>query len=206
MEQTLERTVNDSHVESFTTQEECQRSQPIAIATLGPEGTDSEAVAKYLKERGIAAEIVLCKTFRDALHYARENGSYLLVPTAYVDKDENGVLKDSWGKMHFELLGEFTLEEVFERQLQKMCVAQRSDVQTPSNIALHPATDQFAYKYLGDKLRRSYLKAKPEAVRRCSEGEFDMCIGSVPVVEQFDNLEIIERFSPTMVWTLYKPS
>jgi len=85
-----------------------------------------------------------------------------------------------------------------------MCVAKNKDCANPQSVALHPATEVFAQKYTPD-LRRDYIHSKPLAVEQCSRGESDMCIGSADVIERFENLEIVERFNPKMVWVLYKP-
>ncbi|MFT4303509.1 MAG: hypothetical protein ACMXYG_03020 [Candidatus Woesearchaeota archaeon] len=206
MELTLEERANSEIIALPRTNFQGQLSGNFrdVIATLGPSGTDSENVAKQLIQQQVAREIVLCKSFRESLEYARKNNTYLLIPAAYIDKDDQGKLCDSWGRMHFELMDEFKIKDVFERPLQELCIAKKRDVINPNSIIIHPATENFVDRYVDSKVRRYYSKSKPEAVQRCSLENFDMCIGSVPVVEQFANLEIIKRFSPTMVWILYQ--
>ena len=177
---------------------------PIDIATLGPSGTDSEAAAKkILEEKGLPGEVVLCDSFEAAKKHAIENNSYFLIPAAYVVRVRDGSVKDTWGDFNFREMDRLETIDAVVSPLKDMGVAKNKDCNNPQSVALHPATDVFAEKYVPD-LRREYILSKPLAVKECSEGKADMCIGSIDVIERFENLEIVEIFKPKMVWVLYK--
>ena len=72
------------------------------------------------------------------------------------------------------------------------------------NIVIHPATEVFSNKY-AQNMKIEYTHSKPVGVQLCREGRYDMCIGSSDTIEKFPNLEIVQRFSPKMVWALYRP-
>ncbi len=178
-------------------------SQQTTIATLGPEGTDSEAAARIILERkGLEGNIVLCESFDAARVWAIGHDAYFLIPAAYAARDENGRVKDTWGDFNFREMDSLELVDSIVLPLKEMCIARNRACETPESIALHPATDVFAERY-APGLRRDYVHSKPLVVERCSEGKSDLCIGSSDVAERFDNLEIERRFNPKMVWVLY---
>jgi len=178
-------------------------SQPTAIATLGPEGTDSEAAAKRVLQRnGIDGGVVLCSGFEAAKDHAIMNNTYLLVPAAYASRDSQGNVVDTWGDFNFRNLEALDLVDSLVLPLKEMCVARNVDCVEARTIALHPATDVFADRF-ADGLERIYIHSKPLAVKHCSEGQSDMCIGSADVIEGFDNLKVEQSVTPKMIWALY---
>ena len=176
---------------------------PADIATLGPSGTDSEAAAKKISEqKALHGEVRLFDSFEAAKEYAIENNSYFLIPAAYAARGKDGSVKDTWGDFNFRDIDRLEPLDAIVLPLKEMCVARNVDCDDPQSVALHPATDVFAEKYVPDMERR-YIHSKPLAVKECSEGRADMCLGSADVIEKFENLEITERFQPKMVWVLY---
>ncbi len=176
-----------------------------SIATLGPEGTDSENAARLIREQlNLGADIVLCESFAKAEEYASSHRGFFLIPAAYTRKDSQGNIVESWADVNFRLgiEGTLSLHSSHVLPLQEMCIARRADAFDPRTIVLHPSTEMFAKVY-EPNLDRLYINSKPTVVKACSEGRADKCIGSSVVVQQFGNLEIEKRFNPTMVWTLY---
>ena len=84
-----------------------------------------------------------------------------------------------------------------------MALARNLESKTQDSIILHRATKVFADS-LVPGVNQTYTKSKPLGVKECSKGSYDMCIGSTEVIQKFDNLEIMEKFKPEMVWTLYE--
>lgn len=174
------------------------------IATLGPEGTDSEDAARQvMKSRGIGGRVSPCNSFYDAVEHAIANHSYCLIPAAFKRSDEEGKVVDTWGDLNFR---EQRLEliDALVLPLKEMCFARNNSCENPESIALHPATTVFADKF-APELERKAIDSKPLAVKACSDGIVDMCIGSSDVVESFPNLTIERRFTPNMIWALYRP-
>jgi len=174
-----------------------------SIATLGPDGTDSEAAAKQVLQRNsIAGEVVLCESFESAREHAIQHNTYLLVPAAYAARDSEGRVIDTWGDFNFRNLDNLELEDSIVLPLKEMCVARNIESIEPRTIALHPATDIFAERY-AKGLEKIYIHSKPLAVKHCSEGQSDLCIGSADVVERFENLVVEQSVKPKMIWALY---
>lgn len=170
------------------------------ISTLGPHGTDSaHEAAKH------CSDVALFPSFAAAVAHAEETGGYALVPTGYLDF-RDGQLADSWVDMHFRLLGRMRTVNVWENPTKTMCLAinrQRvPDRRSIRSIALHPATTLFARQTCEDA-EITYFSSKPLAVEAAAKGLVDACIGSVDVVAQTE-LEPIDHFHPTMVWSLYQ--
>lgn len=174
------------------------------LVTLGPSGTDSENAAKQIMQmQNIPGEIVLCNSFYNAIEHAVGNNSYCLIPAAF-QRQENGVIVDTWGNLNFREGSRLELLNATVLPLKEMCFARNLQIAVPETIALHPSTGVFADIY-APNLKRVIIDSKPLAVRACSEGRADACIGSVDVVNSFGNLEIEQRFQPNMIWALYRP-
>ena len=177
----------------------------IGIATLGPKGTDSEnaAINIQLKEK-IKGEIILKDTFYNALDFAIENNSHFLIPAAFKRTNNEGKVVDTWGDINFRYTNEIEIVKTYNLPLKEMCIARNKNIESIDSVIIHPATEPFANAYLqGVKIH--YTHSKPLAVESCAKGEYAACIGSSDVVMQNNNLEIINRFSPSMVWVLYTP-
>jgi hypothetical protein len=175
---------------------------PIGIATLGPEGTDSENAAKrIINLRNLEGGVILCDSFEIAKQKSIQDNHYFLIPAAYSSRDSN-VITDTWGDFNFREMGKLELLDALVLPLKEMCVARNDLCINPISVSLHPSTEVFAQRY-ANNFKRDYIHSKPLAVKRCSEGLSDLCIGSSDVIERYDNLIIQERFQPNMVWTLY---
>lgn len=184
---------------------------PIGIATLGPEGSDSQMAALEIRNMMFVYRsqepIHLLPSFKEARDFAIENDTYFLIPAAFSARDLDGKVLDTWGDWHFRE-EDMNIRYSFLVPLQEMAIAKRKDVGDLKSIVLHPATEVFAQKYFPE-VEKIYSKSKPIAVKDCSEGIADLCIGSVPVIERFDNLEIvkkvIEKDQKMMLWAVYQP-
>tara|TARA_Y100000310_G_scaffold105664_1_gene104138 strand:+ start:9385 stop:9957 length:573 start_codon:yes stop_codon:yes gene_type:complete len=189
---------------------------------LGPAGTDSEAAAFTILKHKVknpkiilydwlvdelpepyTPDIVLCDSFEKAKDFAIENNYHFLMPAAYAARN-NGSITDTWGDFHFREMDRIEAIDSFVIPLKQMCLAKNTDVEESKTILLHPATEPFAKRY-APNLERIYLHSKPLVVQECANGGADMCIGSSDIVSMYDNLEIIEAFTPKMAWVLYQP-
>jgi prephenate dehydratase len=174
------------------------------ITTLGPRGTDSENAATKIKSlRDISGEIILCESFRNAIKMAINNNNYCLIPAAFSDKDNNGMIIDNWTAINF-IEEEIELVDAIILPLKEMCIAKRNNIETINSIILHTATEPFANKYFPG-IKKIYCQSKPLAVKLCNDGIADACIGSRDVIEYTTQLQIIKSIRKNMVWTLYQP-
>lgn len=171
------------------------------ISTLGPSDTDSAHEA-----RKHCPEVLLFPSFAAATQHAQETNGYALIPTGYLDF-QDGQLADSWVDMHFRLIGQMHIVDVWESPTKAMCLAINrklvADREAIRSIALHPATAVFARQACADA-QITFVNSKPLAVEAAASGRVDACIGSIDVVAE-SPLTPVEYFYPTMVWTLYRP-
>ncbi len=56
---------------------------------------------------------------------------------------------------------------------------------------------------LPDGIKEHFVDNKPNAARLVHLGQFDSCIASKDVVEQYPNLQILEELHGEMVWVQY---
>ncbi len=170
------------------------------ISTLGPSRTDSAHEA-----RKHCSSVVLFPSFPAAVKHAHETGGYALIPAGYLDF-QDGKLADTWVDMHFRLLGQMRIVDVWQSPTKVMCLAinreRVADRGSIRSIALHPATAVFARQACADA-EITYFNSKPLAVGAAVSGQVDACIGSVDVVAD-SPLKPVDYFHPTMVWTLYQ--
>ena len=129
------------------------------------------------------------------------------MPAAYLDHNNRGEITESWADFHFRIETEKRLQlyEALILPLKDFCVAVREGVSVPASVSIHPATRSYADGYMPG-IKQIYVNNKPEAVRMCSEGGSDACIGNTDVVHYYPNLRIIKEFQATMCWTLSRPS
>lgn len=167
------------------------------IATLGPCGTDAERIAKMF-----SSNIVLCDTFAAAMEKAYNEDLTALICCGFIQKEKDA-LTDCWVDLNFRYLNKMEIVHCFFFPTKPMCIAKRKDCKNPKSIIIHPSTETFV-KHLRGKYEINYIDNKPGAVKSVSEGKYEMCIGSLDIVEKHDELEVLEVFEPTMVWSLYQ--
>ena len=172
----------------------------VRVATLGPDGTDAHAEAMRLE-----ANVHLCDSFPEAMAYAEANACLALVAAGYLDLHAKS--QATWVDLHFSFLDRLRLHSVWESPTKEMCVAvQRGrhvDLDTVRSVALHASTRSLVTGVFDADVDLQYVRAKPLAVQRLASGEVDACVGSVDVVNRHGELDIVESFSPSMVWCLY---
>ncbi|MEW1700731.1 hypothetical protein [Streptomyces sp. NPDC091278] len=172
------------------------------VVTLGPAGTNAQAEAARL-----FGDVVLEPSFESAMRTAYDEGAHALVAAGFVQRDEQQVT-DLWVDLHFRHLGRMMVDATWESPTKRMCVAtgpralRLADVRS---VALHPATEVFARRYV-PRAARQYVDAKPLAVQRAADGTADACVGSLDVVGRHPALTVRAVFEPTMVWILYRPA
>lgn len=166
------------------------------LVTLGPVGTDAEALASRL-----ALDVRLVNSFREAMDRACTEKVVALVACGHL-RLRGSILEESWTELHFEYCDRLRLVRCFSAATKPMCIAVHADCDRPRTIAIHPATKAFAKRFApGLELR--FVGSKPLAVSLCLTGDVDMCIGSVDVVQQHPTLRVLQVFRPSMVWALY---
>ncbi|MGF9820108.1 hypothetical protein [Brevibacillus agri] len=167
------------------------------IATLGPSGTDAEHVARSLSNR-----VILCESFNESMEYSYQNNVLALICCGYIDI-KNGVSVDGWVDLNFRYLNKMEIVKTFDMPTKPICIAKRFDCIHPKTLVLHPATKVFADK-IPYNLETHYVNNKPTAVKLVDDGKYDMCIGSLDVVQKYNHLEVLETFQPKMIWALYQ--
>lgn len=174
-----------------------QKKYSKLIATLGPNGTDSEAMAKKVGDK-----IVLQPSFEAAMNYAYRKDTYALVPCGY-KKIEDAQIVDTWVDLSFRFMNKMKVVKIYCEDVKPMAIAIRSECNQPKTLIIHPATEEFRKLVKGSVITH-YASSKPEAVRLTAEGKYDMCIGSKDFIRKYTNLKIIRTFKPQMVWALYE--
>jgi hypothetical protein len=168
-----------------------------ALATLGPEGTDAQAMAAKISDN-----VILCASFPEAMEYAQRHNGHALVACGFRQVKEGQVV-DSWVDLHFRFYGKMKVIETYCEDTKPMCIAKQIECKVPKTLVIHPATQAFVHLAPWD-VRVSYVDAKPEAARLTALGTYDSCIASADIVAKYPNLEIIETFKPQMVWAVYE--
>lgn len=175
----------------------------LPVATLGPRGTDAHAVASQLFD-----DVRLTETFREAMELADQKRICALVPAGYVHRSDRDI-SETWADLHFGFMGKLRLVAVWEQETKEMCLAVNKnavpDSSEPATLAVHPSTLALARRY-APNAELSYVHAKPLAAKMAANEGTDGCIASVDVVDDIENLSLIERFTPTMIWCLYLAS
>lgn len=171
------------------------------VATLGPETTDADYVA-----RSISDCVTLCESFPLAMAYAEEHRILALICAGFVGGDGSSA-ELNWVGLHFGHSGTMELCEVWAQPTKPMCLAlhcEIGDVGSVRTVALHPSTATFARNLVPDAEQFHYA-AKPLAVQGAAMGAADACIGSVDVVKGYSTLRAVEMIQAEMVWCLYRP-
>jgi hypothetical protein len=171
---------------------------PECIFTLGPRGTDSQAVAATLSDN-----VILVDSFERAVRLAIEHGAQVLIPCGYVSGTASD--RQNWVDLHFQFQEQLEPVRVLLRKTKPMCAAIRAGTNlSPDRVSIHPTTTALANRYFpGSEI--VCASSKPAAVQACVSGETNGCIGSLDVVEEFDVLSVLAVFRPKMIWVLYAP-
>lgn len=167
----------------------------LPIVTLGPMGTDASVIAHSLSNK-----VIFKDSFKQTMEYAFIHKFAALICCGFIER-KNGEIQ-GWVDLNFLYLDRMKLVHSFHAKTKMMCLAKRRDCQEPNTIVIHPATQTFADKY-AHGIEIHYTNNKPSAVQLTAEGLYDMCIGSVDIVCQYESLEILSTFRPSMVWTIY---
>lgn len=176
------------------------------LATLGPLGSDSENAARILVSLIPGpCGIVLLDSFGAVLRHTVQNGGFALIPAAYQEKDARGQTQESWADTHFrvESNGELELWLAYVLPLKKLALAKQRGFDQARTIALHASTQYYASTYFPEAAP-TYHSSKPAAVLSCAQGEADVCIGSLDVVQRYPELEVLRTFAARMCWTIYR--
>jgi hypothetical protein len=106
--------------------------RPLRFATLGPAGTNShEATERYITFHGLRAEVVLVRSFLDALETLRAGGiDHIVQVCAHPD------VAETIERHHREIF----LVDSFIAPTKPMGVVSRADVARPRSVGLMAAT------------------------------------------------------------------
>lgn len=151
------------------------------IRTLGPEGTNCEAAAyHYVRSTGLAAEISLHTTLEEAvIDVLNEPHSALLGCVVYPDLHN----------LVFPYLKQLRLIDVFLFNTFNMVLATRPGHRSIGLVATHPAPQSL----VKDDYPIVLANSNSEAARRCSSGEVDACITTLPAARNM-GLQIVKDF------------
>lgn len=167
--------------------------ESVAVATLGPEGTDSNEQALTL-----GCPVVLLGTYRAAIEYAKRHKTKLLVPAGFRERYQEGFY--SWVDFHFDNINYLELVNVWFDKTLPMVFLHKSY----KCIALHPSTIALI-SGLEDYEEIIYTQSKVEACNLFEQGKVTAAIVSSRMIKKWTDQSCIKaRFAPTMVWCLYK--
>lgn len=175
------------------------------INTLGPKQTDSYKAAQYLAERE-EVDIRLHDSFDDIYSdLSSLKDEYMLVPVAFRSAQSN----DNWVDNNYKYVDQLAIVDTFFLPTMPMILV-RNLHQDNQKVVLHPATSAFLHDFDED-LIHDYVSSKPEALEKFLHGDYAYAIISEEWFENAMNqgidgsqFEVIKRFSPTMIWCLYK--
>ncbi|WP_203619625.1 hypothetical protein [Apilactobacillus nanyangensis] len=175
------------------------------INTLGPKETDSFKAAQFLASKE-EVEIKLHDSFDDIYsHLDQLNGEFMLVPVAY----RSAVSDSNWVDNNYKYLDQLSIVDTFFLPTMPMILVHNLH-QDNQKIVLHPSTSAFLHDFDED-LVQDYVSSKPEALQKFLHGDYAYAIVSEEWFKKAMNkgigdgrYETIQRFSPTMIWCLYK--
>jgi hypothetical protein len=154
----------------------------------------------------LGAEVVLCDSFPAAMELADVEGCRALVAAGYLDEHDSRF--PAWVDLHFGFRKRLKLAGVWESSTKEMCIAVRRDrfvsIESVRSVALHRSTRSLVAGRFRESTEMQFVRAKPLAVQQLVSGQVDACVGSVDVVSQHDELTVVDRFTPSMVWCLYE--
>lgn len=175
------------------------------INTLGPKQTDSYQAAQYLAERQ-EVDIRLHASFDDIYNGLAElKGQYLLVPVAFRSAQSDA----NWVDNNYKYVDQLSIVDTFFLPTMPMILV-HNPKQDNQKVVLHPATSAFLHDFESD-LVPDYVSSKPEALKKFLHGDYAYAIVSEEWFESAmkqgfsgSQFEVIKRFTPTMIWCLYK--
>jgi len=140
------------------------------------------------------------------MELAAVQGCYSLIAAGYLDEQDASY--PAWVDLHFGFRDRLKLADVWESPTREMCIAMRRDrsmsLDRVGTLALHRSTRSLVSGRFARSPEMRFVRAKPLAVQQLVSGEVDACVGSVDVVTQHDELRVVERFTPSMLWCLYE--
>ncbi|PFL25297.1 hypothetical protein COJ07_01050 [Bacillus cereus] len=174
-----------------------------SIVTLGPRGTDADAAAKLISKD----KVLFANSFPEAMKLAYDQDLYALICCGYKgDIFDNQ--QEAWVDLNFRYHGLMSIVSIYKFRTKKMGLAKRIDIGKPNQIAIHPSTMELLKRFykepIDDLHGIEFINNKPTVVELTAKKYFDMCIGSLDVISQYKNLEVIAEFQPEMIWTLYE--
>lgn len=175
------------------------------INTLGPKQTDSYQAAQYLAERQ-EVDIRLHASFDDIYSdLANLKGQYMLVPVAFRSAQSDA----NWVDNNYKYVDQLEIVDTFFLPTMPMILVHNQQ-QDNQKVVLHPATSAFLHDFDAD-LIHDYVSSKPAALKKFFHGDYAYAIVSEEWYQKTmdkgidgSQFEVIQRYSPTMIWCLYK--
>lgn len=169
------------------------------IVTLGPVGTDAESVVRTL-----TSHIILEESFEKSMKSAIDNDYLALVCCGYKsEKDDK-----SWVDLNFKYNGKLKIIDIILRSTKTMALVKNVHSTSIKNIVIHPSTEELLHNhYCLDKHRNTTIHKvnnKPTAVELVDLGKYDLTIGSLDVIKNYKNMEILKPIDAQMIWALYE--
>lgn len=135
------------------------------VATLGPEGTNSELAAKwYIAQRGLRADVILTATPEDSVRCIVEGQADVAIACAVYPRLNHLV---------FDNLGKVTISDCFRFSTDEMVLARSPSAAGLTTVLSHPAP-RTLIEGNGYDIRES--TSNSAAARACAAGESDGCI------------------------------
>jgi len=174
------------------------------IHTLGPEFTDSYAVAESLLQSA-DDEVVPYTSFDQLIHEIDHlQGEYLLFPVGFESAKRNYTWKD----FHYDYFEVLDIVKVFPKATKPMILV-KNKFPAENRAIIHPATRIFLEKFLKKKKKHvnitfSDSKYKAWTAFLKKDAEYTVINLDVFEEEKNDNLFIEETYEPEMIWCLYQ--
>lgn len=175
------------------------------IHTLGPRESDSNFAynAICLKKKSIrSCQLKLHNTFSEIYSNLDEyKGDLFLVPVAYKGSKKS----DNWTDNNFKYSNKLKIIYCCKLETKPMLLIENKTIKK-MNAIIHPATE-ILLDSLSKNLMVDYADSKPEAFKRFCCGNYKYCIASEDVYNNFTSkpeFKILRRFTPEMIWCVYK--
>lgn len=174
------------------------------IHTLGPNSTDSYAVAESLLQSEDDG-IVEYPSFDSLLHNLDQlSGQHVLFPVAF-----KSARKDyGWKEFNYDYWDKVELVKVFQKKTKPMLLI-KNKYYKQDRAMIHPATTIFLKKYLIKENENTVIefadsKYKAWSVFCKKDLKYTIISEDVFEKEKKEAYTIEERYEPVMVWCLYK--
>lgn len=174
------------------------------IHTLGPETTDSYAVAESLLETE-NDKVVPYTSFDQMIHEIPNlKGELLLFPVGF----ESAKRKYTWKDFHYDYYKVLDIVEVFPKATKPMVLV-KNKFPTENRAIIHPATKIFLEKYLKKENKQamiSFADSKYKAWTAFLKKGVEYTVINLDVFEdeKQDDMFIEETYEPEMIWCLYR--